>query len=156
VETILKFFHNTKAAASEQNQVISRTMRKIAVVSKYMLDAFKHNPDKLPQHGELWRCRIAKECHPGKNSGCFVVEPLERIEEKDLVKLVPGTFDIKLINKQLIIRPKLEYREQNWIMPLQHKRSLCEEHGAYCVIVELDPVQVESVVEDVRTHGVKS
>lgn len=83
----------------------------------------------------------------------FYLEPLHKVDEDDIVKLVPGTFDIKLIKGKLIIRPKPEYQNQNWIMPLQHKRSLAEEHKAYCVIVELDPISPKVEEEDIRTHG---
>jgi len=141
METILKWFRNSKQGDGlTHNEVISRTMLKIAVVSKYMLEQHVGDPDSLPKDGELWRCRIAKECHPGKNSGCFVVEPLEKVEEDDLVKLVPGVYTITIIAGQLIVRPKEEFQGKNWIMPLQHKHTLAAEHNAYCVIVELDPV----------------
>jgi len=137
METILKWFTNSQPSDGQtHNEVISRTMLKIAVVSRYILE--KESPENLPKSGELWRCRIAKECSPNKNSGCFVVEPIEQVDEESIVKLVPGVFTLTLLDGKLIVRPKEEFGGKNWIMPLQHKHTLAQEHNAYCVIVELD------------------
>lgn len=148
METILKWIKNEQVDADSdeaQNYVISRTMLKIAVISKFML---KDKRMQLPQDGELWRCRIVKETREGQNSGCIIVEPLARVDENDLVKLLPGTFDIKLVGRCLLVRPHAEYRGKNWILPLQHKKILAEEHKAYCLIVDLDSTDADIDLTD--------
>lgn len=74
MEVILKFFENTnykgtKEGSGNENEVISRTMLKIAVVSRHFRQ--KHGEEKMPKHGELWRCRVVKEINSGKNKGCL-------------------------------------------------------------------------------------
>ena len=156
METILKFITNTKdseaGVASGKNYVISRTLCKIAVISKFVLDA--KSRETLPAPGEMWRCRIVKETQPGQNAGCFIVEPIVKIDENDIVKLVPGTFSTTLVDKKLIVRPKEEYAGSSWIISLHHKRILVAEHKAYALIVDLDS---EAVTTDsapaLKIHG---
>ena len=131
--TILKFFENTNKTADGANDVISRTLLKIAVVSRH----YKAQPDAvMPKHGEIWRCKIVKEISSGLNKGCFVVEPIENLDENSIVKLVPGFFCKKVVKGRLIVYPKKS--GYNWILPLTHKKIMAEELGAYCLIVQLD------------------
>jgi hypothetical protein len=131
--TILKFFENTNKTNTDDNDVISRTLLKIAVVSRH----YKMQPDVvMPKHGELWRCKIVKEISSGLNKGCFVVEPIENLEESSIVRLVPGFFCKKVVKGRLIVYPKKP--GYNWILPLTHKKIMAEEFGAYCLIVQLD------------------
>lgn len=145
---ILKFFENTgykgkKSPNGEnENEVISRTLLKIAVVSHYYSQ--KH-PEAMPKHGELWDCRIIKEKESGKNKGCFIVEPIKKVDDKTILHLIPGWYDEKLVNGRLLIIPRK--RDTNWILPLTHKRIMAEERGAYCVIVELDAVPLSAPPE---------
>ncbi len=156
METILKFITNTKdneaGAASGKNYVISRTLCKIAVISKFVLDAKPR--EMLPAPGEMWRCRIVKETQPGQNAGCFIVEPIHKVDENDIVKLVPGTFSTSLVDKKLIVRPKTDYAGSSWIISLHHKRILVAEHKAYALIVDLDSEDVITADEPtLKVHG---
>lgn len=136
--TILKFFENSSKGNDTDNDVISRTMLKIAVVSRH----YKNQPNvKMPKHGELWRCKIVKEISSGINKGCFVVEPLELLEEESIAKLIPGFFCKKMVKGRLIVYPKKP--GHNWILPLTHKRIMAEEYNAYCVIVQLDASEAD-------------
>jgi hypothetical protein len=140
---ILKFFENTnykdkKGSSDNENEVISRTLLKIAVVSRHYRQ--KH-PELMPKHGELWKCRIVKEISSGKNRGCFIVEPVEKVDDKSILHLIPGWYDEKLVNGRLLVIPRK--RDTNWILPLTHKRIMAEERGAYCVIVQLDALPLQ-------------
>ena len=140
---ILKFFGNDKKSADEsdnENEVISRTLLKIAVVSRHYRQ--KH-PELMPKHGELWKCRIVKEISSGKNRGCFIIEPLEFVNDKDILHLIPGWYDSKVVNGRLLIIPRK--KDTNWILPLTHKRIMAEEQEAYCVIVQLDAIPLQEV-----------
>lgn len=131
--TILKFFENTNKTTADDNSVISRTLLKIAVVSRH----YKTMPGvTLPKHGEIWRCRIVKEISSGINKGCFIVDPLELLDETSIVRLVPGLFCKKVVKGRMIVYPKKP--GYNWILPLTHKKIMAEEFGAYCLIVQLD------------------
>lgn len=147
---ILKFFSNTNRGKDNDNDVISRTMLKIAVVSRHYK---KKYPGNLPKHGELWKCRILREKNPGKNTGCHIVEPIEQVDDKSILHLIPGWYDEKLINGRLIIIPRKPHI--NWILPLTHKRIAAEEHDAYCVIVRLDAIPLNPMPdsESLPLHG---
>jgi hypothetical protein len=149
MEVILKFFENTnykgtKEGSGNENEVISRTMLKIAVVSRHFRQ--KNGDEMMPKHGELWRCRVVKEINSGKNKGCFIIEPLAQIDEQNLTHLIPGWYDSKLVNGRLIVIPRRQ--GVNWILPLTHKRIMSEEHEAYCVIVSLDSIPVSPVPDN--------
>lgn len=141
---VLKFFANTREGAPP---IISRTLLKIAVVSKNYLEAGKN----LPKAGEIWVCRILKETHPGVNSGCFIVEPetLLRAQDEDgdgdVTRLYPGSYTTEVLNGRVVVTPK---HPGLWMLPLEHKRTLAEQHRAYCVIVDVStrttPVPVEA------------
>ncbi len=140
---ILKFFENTnykdkKGSSDNENEVISRTLLKIAVVSRHYRQ--KH-PELMPKHGELWKCRIVKEISSGKNRGCFIVEPVQKVDDQSILHLIPGWYDEKLVNGRLLVIPRK--RDTNWILPLTHKRIMAEERGAYCVIVQLDALPLQ-------------
>ncbi len=128
METILKFFKNKKID-DINNNLISRTMLKIAVINR-------HFKGTKPNAGELWRCRIIKEINPGTSKGCFIVDPIAPISEKDILHLVPGFFYKKIIENRLIIIPK--QKGHSWIMPLHHKRLMADEHKVYAAMVILD------------------
>tara|TARA_Y100000815_G_C13093048_1_gene406406 strand:+ start:29 stop:514 length:486 start_codon:yes stop_codon:yes gene_type:complete len=146
MEAILKFFENTShkpSGSPDGNEVISRTLLKIAVVSRHFRQ--KHGPDAVPKHGELWRCTIVKEIKSGQNKGCFIVEPLQKVDDNSLTHLIPGWYDVKLVNGRLLIYPRKQ--GINWILPLTHKRIMSEENKAYCVIVTLDSLPITEVPE---------
>lgn len=145
--SILKFFGNTykgNAGNENENTVISRTLLKIAVVSRHYL---KKHPDKAPAHGELWKCRIIKEIRPNESKGCFLVETLEKIDDQSIVHLIPGWYDTKVVKGRMIIVPRKQ--GVNWILPLTHKRIMSEEHNAYCVLVLLDELPMAEVPENI-------
>jgi len=140
---ILKFFENTnykdkKPSGDNENEVISRTLLKIAVVSRHYR---QNHPELMPKHGELWKCRVVKEISSGKNRGCFIVEPVEKVDDKSILHLIPGWYDEKFVNGRLLVIPRK--RETNWILPLTHKRIMAEERNAYCVIVQLDALPLQ-------------
>ncbi len=128
----MKFFTNENPGTSGDNKVISRTLLKIAVVSRH----YMQQPGALiPQHGELWRCRIVKEVNTG-NKGAFILDPIEKIDDKSIVHLVPGLFCKRLIKGRLIVYPKNP--GLNWILPLVHKKMMADTYKAHCIIVQLD------------------
>jgi len=146
--SILKFFENSNykggSGSENENKVISRTLLKIAVVSRHYSQ--KH-PEKTPKHGELWKCRIVKEISSGQNRGCFIVEPIEKIDDQSIVHLIPGWYDTKVVNGRMVIVPRKQ--GVNWILPLTHKRMLSEEHKAYCVLVLLDELPMADVPSNI-------
>lgn len=135
MQVICKWYKNDRPDAPE---IISRTLLKIAVVSK---NTFA-NKESVPLHGEIWLCRIVKETKPGTNTGCFIVEPMKRLRAEnedgdgEVGRLYPGSYTTESLNGRVLVRPK---HPGHWMLPLEHKRLLAEQEKAYCVIVDLEP-----------------
>jgi len=110
---IVKFFDNSLETNS--NPLITRTLKKIGVIERSNVD------ENIPKNGELWKVRIVKEICEGQNKGCFVLKPVEIIDPKTLVKLVPGMYEEEIKNKILFIYPKTAH---NCVLPLAMKRQL--------------------------------
>lgn len=145
METILKFFDNE--GDDGQPSVISRTLGKIAIVAQLYKDRAKKNPAVvMPQSQEFWRVRILKELQKGKRSGCFIVEPISKVEVADLFHLVPGTYAIEQTEGKLIVRPNDEYKHRSCILPLDHKHLYAKKADAYCTIVDLSVPKARTVL----------
>lgn len=132
--TILKFFENKNSSPRESNDVISRTLSKISVINRN----YKPSDGVFPKHGELWKCRIVKEKEPGKAKGCFLVDPISKLDKDDVKYVIPGLYDERLVNGKLLVYPKRMGPENNWIMPLMLKELIFDKEKAYSLIVVLD------------------
>jgi len=137
--TIVKFIQNKPESS---NKLISRTLLKIAVVSKF------YNPRPSASHpkaDEFWIVNIVKETGEGKASGCFVVEPQFRVPTivKDnitsphILHLAPSMFTYEFVNGKIMVKPDDPGRP--WIMPLELKSLLAQKEKAYALIVCLAP-----------------
>lgn len=133
VVTICKFFKNSNTNSKGNNPVISRTLLKVAVVNK---DWYPQRGQKEPKEGELWRVKIVKEINQGNNQGCFLVEPIKKLDEAEMCFLVPGTYSLKCMDNLLIVVP-LKNQGANWILPLTDKKILAAQEKAYAVIVQI-------------------
>jgi len=148
---IVKFFYNDKQT---KNSIITKSFGKIGVVDSTKVY------DPQPKSNEFWKVRIVRETKPGKNEGCFILEPLEKVAIEDLGKLLPGMyseevfkFDHRVDDETikttglLIMRP--HSIEHSWILPLKFKQSIMftgddikerkREEEIYAIVVDLSP-----------------
>ena len=114
-EVIAKFFNNGNQENS--NKIITKTMGKVAFI-----DRSYQGPLPKGDEEEFWRVKIVDERKPGERSGCFIIEPLERVKPVDLKHLVQGFYEEKMENGVLFILPKNP--GHNWILPLTHRKSI--------------------------------
>lgn len=130
-EVIVKFFNNPKTDSA--NVIITRTLGKLGVIKV----GYPHKV--LP--GELWRVKILKETNPTRASGCFILEPIVKIDSNTLQKLIPGLYKENRQQGLSVITPS---HLGNWIVSALHKQSImAKNRGVYAIIVELEPI-VES------------
>jgi hypothetical protein len=122
--TIVKFFRNPAQGKVAVNPVITRTMKKIGVI-------VRKEEGEIPQDGEFWKVKIQEEICQGQPEGCFILEPIAKIDPKDIMKLLPGMYVEQREDNIIAILPK--DRNRNWILPLKHKRKI----QAYTVVVVL-------------------
>jgi len=131
---ILKFFQNTKRP--DLDTVISRTLMKVAVVSKnYAARSLTSTAHAMPVDKEIWKCRVVKEMYPGEAKGCFIVEPIERVNHENTQYLLPNGYTTEVIHGRLLVHPKTK---GNWMLDLMLRKILAEKTGAYCAIVDLE------------------
>lgn len=106
---IAKFFNN---AQPNYNSVVTRTLKKIGVVDRNLKNEI--------QDGEFWKVKILKEVCENQTKGCFILQPIEKVNSPSIVRLVPGMYEEFEENEILFILPKLS--GYNYILPLDIKR----------------------------------
>ena len=109
---IVKFFANS--LKNNHNVLITRTLKKIGVINR-------NYTGQKPQNGEVWKVKIVNEICEGQSKGCFILNPLEIVDPKTIIKLVPGMYTESVENKILFIYPKSP--GYNCIFPLELKRK---------------------------------
>ncbi len=139
METIIKFFANDRE--SSEAKVISRTLGRIALVSRLYRDKHKKNPSiPMPNDQEFWRVRIVTEMRKGAvRGGSFIVEPIARVAHEELLHLLPGMYTADVTRGRMVVTPNPEYRGRACILPLDHKHVFAERTDAHCVIVDVTP-----------------
>lgn len=126
---IVKFFINNNKTS--RNEILTRTLGKIGVVNSM----YQGEP---PQDKDVWKVRVLRETHVGTNKGCFVLEPLEKLDSESITRLLPGLYTDTVVGGILYIKPKRA--GYNWILPLSHKRSI---RDVYAIIVDLKHLEKE-------------
>ncbi len=144
METIIKFFANDRE--SSEAKVISRTLGRIALVSRVYREKTKKNPSvPMPGDQEFWRVRIVTEMRKGSvgsmKGGSFIVEPIERVYHEDLLHLLPGMYTASVHRGQMVVTPNPEYRGRACILPLDHKHLFATRTESHCVIVDVSPMK---------------
>lgn len=114
---IVKFFSNLNSTNS--SKLITKTLGKVGFIAK-------RYRGELPLDEEFWKCRIYDEIQPGQKKGCWLLEPVEKVAETEIQRLVPGFYEEKLEGGVLYIFPN---ERGNWIMPLIHKKSISDCHS---------------------------
>ena len=126
--TIVKFFQST-GTANHPATLMTRTMGKFGVV-----DREYKNDTNYPADGEFWKVKIVREARPNSNTGCFILEPICKMNVDELIKLVPGLYTEDPIGNILLIRPK---NKGNWIFPLNEiKKDKLRKYYALVVLNE--------------------
>ena len=129
--TVCKFYTNPQSSGEDdQNKVISRTLRKIAVVDKRWKPTCGQ---RYPRDGEFWKVRIVREFKRAMK-GCFLVEPIHRVYDHEFRTLIPGTYDIEAEDGLVVVTP---HNPGYWILTIQHRDMLLKMHNAYAVIVDI-------------------
>jgi len=130
--TVVKFFRNLRN--SNRNPLISRTLLKIAHINRDW-------DGEQPLDNEIWLVKIVAETHHGKPQGCFIVDPIDKVNiQEDLLHLPPTLFSMKKVhdtpNGQCILLVTPAKPDSLWILPKSHKRILAKNNGAYAVVVD--------------------
>ncbi len=114
LQVIAKFFLSKDP--NDEYKCISRTLGKLAIADS--------SSEKVVQDQEIWLCSISHETKPGKNRGVFILNPMEKVDPKDVKKLIPGFYyEPTAIGKTLIVKPKEEETASFWMLSKETRRA---------------------------------
>jgi len=119
IYTIIKFHENNDV--NRINKIISRTFGKFAVIDKNWNPT---NPKSVPHSEEFWIVKIKMEIRAGQKEGCFVVEPIERIDLEDINPLIPGMYTEKDVENIRFLIPNEQYRNKYLIASTDLKKTI--------------------------------
>lgn len=139
VLTLAKFHHNQDLDSN--NRIITRTLGKFGIISRLY-------EGELPKEDEFWLVRIVKNNKPEEHQGCFIVDPLKKIEYATQVgKLVKGMYEeVASENKQLVfIKPLERFENSVWQLTLEDRKI----YNGKSVIV----IQSEKLLEKIENHN---
>lgn len=132
--TLVKFLRNRDKTSD--NYLVTRTLGKVGVIKREVLATL--NP--APQHDEFWYVEILNETNPGKIKGCWLLRPLKKIGtvdrrgilEPDVIRLIPGTFDIDKRSNTIYVYPRESNIETgpNWILDGDVRGALTAKYKA--------------------------
>lgn len=150
MEAILKFFENDKPAPGK-NPIVSKTLGKVAIIARAYGDRVARSNGSLamPQSQEFWRVRILKELERGSRKGCFLVEPIVKVEYEDILHLVPGMYTHIVEHGRMLVTPNPEYQGRACILPLDHKQLFSQRNGISSMIVDVSTKPVAAIVESI-------
>lgn len=143
--TLAKFHNNPDQ--DSQNKVITRTLGKYGVISsKYK--------GVMPTTEEFWIVRIIKNIKPNLTQGCFVLEPVKKVDyHKDIGKLLKGMYDSVDGSVLSIVTPKEEFKHNIWQLSLEDRK----EFKGKAVLVKLDEcILCNELCENVKNGEIKN
>ena len=115
---VLRFHYGKKGSV---NPIISQTMGRVAVINH----AYQ---GPMPQAQTFWLCRLDRQHNKGNDSGCFIVTPLKPVPEPDILRLIPGMYDVQPDGNTVICNPKVP--EHYWIAPFSVKKFFLKKENA--------------------------
>ncbi len=128
--TIVKFFSNYDS--NRTNQILSKTLLKFSHINRNWRPM---RGMSYPKHDEFWKVRIVTENKHGTNRGNFLVDPISKVPFEGLTHIPATMFSTRMENGVLIAEPLTE--DHTWLLPLDHKKAMAREEGAYAVILNM-------------------
>lgn len=138
VLTLAKFHHNQDL--DSLNRMITRTLGKFGIISKTY-------EGELPKEDEFWLVRIVSNIRPEEHQGCFIIEPLKKLQyESQVGKLVKGMYEeITCENPHLVyIKPIEKFENFAWQLTLEDRKN----YRGKSVIV----LQSEKLLDNIQEH----
>lgn len=144
---IAKFYTNPNVRS--KNKLLTKTLAKLGVIDRDWLQAMKYSGGAVPQNSEMWKCKITKEIQPGKEKGCFILQPMHKVDYDQIVKLIPGLYTEEKHEGLLIIRPTIA---KNYILPLDQRKKI-NSKNIYAIVVDLRTTKERQDYKDLTIKG---
>ena len=110
LKTIVKWFNNPSKRNAERHPVITRTLKKIGLVS-----SSADSSSNTPNDREFWIVEIEDIV-----KSTFILKPLECLNGVPILTLIPGFYTHFTVNNSVVVCPRLP---GNWILPKSLKRT---------------------------------
>ena len=136
VYVVAKFFLS-KSPEGSMN-CISRTLGKFSIVDK--------NYDGEVGNKEVWICKIVKEIQPQKNSGAFILRPIEKIDGMKVRKIIPGFYEVQTTGRAALVMPNTN-PEDYWILSKTTRQIFSKKYYAVIVPIAYSENKAEEIVE---------
>ena len=151
VYTLAKFY--LSRSPDGKMNCISRTLGKFSIIDREFEGTINDQ--------DLWVCKIVKEIHPRQNIGAFVLSPIERVEADKIKKIIPGFYDVQVMERAVNIVPNTDPHDF-WMLSKSTRKIFSKKY--YAVIVPLaykekeEPKQKYSVEkpETLNTESVQA
>ena len=124
VYTLAKFY--LSRSPDGKMNCISRTLGKFSIVDREFGGSINDQ--------DIWICKIIKEIHPRKNIGAFVLRPIERIDADHIKKIIPGFYDVQIMEHAVHIIPNTDPHDF-WMLSKTTRKIFSKKY--YAVIVPL-------------------
>jgi hypothetical protein len=131
-EVMMKFHVNQISYQKKRNPFASWTLNKVAVIDEKWLQEHKTTVQDM----DWWRVKIEEETSPNQAMGCFIVRPLWKVEQKDLVILAPSTWTQVHKGQTVFLYPKLQ-PWMSWIIPKALRRLIMRKTNSSALIIPL-------------------
>lgn len=124
VYTLAKFY--LSRSPDGKMNCISRTLGKFSIIDREFEGTINDQ--------DLWVCKIVKEIHPRQNIGAFVLSPIERVEADKIKKIIPGFYDVQVMERAVNIVPNTDPHDF-WMLSKSTRKIFSKKY--YAVIVPL-------------------
>ena len=113
--TLAKYHHNRDI--DSQNKIVTRTLGKFGIIHK-------DYAGEMPKEDEFWLTKIVDVIKPNEHSGCFIVEPVKKLDYSDVGKLLQGMYDEIPSNNacMVFIKPKDNFKNSVWQLTLEDRK----------------------------------
>jgi hypothetical protein len=112
--TLVKFIPNAQVD-HPLNRVITKTLGRVGFITAEYYRAHDQDPTTyvMPASEEYWYAEIVSEIGRNLQRGCYLLLPIRKVAnvvrdgrlQPDIVRLIPGTFEVKKDGRTLYIYP---------------------------------------------------
>lgn len=130
-------FHKNQDNDSN-NKIITRTLGKFGIISNSY-------SGEQPSEDEFWIVRIVNNIKPDEHKGCFIVEPLKKVDYLTQVgKLVNGMYEeIPSDNKNIVyVKPLEKFENYVWQLTLEDRRNY---QGKSVIVIQSEKLLSENI-----------
>ncbi len=110
-----------------RNDLYTRSLRKIGFI-----DNRHPRGGAFPKKDEHWLVEIVRE-NMGTKGGCFILKPMRKIPNDDLMPLVVGMYELEAIEGAVIITP--HDNTKTWVMSPKAKKAILEASDAQSFVI---------------------